>query len=108
MDKRYYKNDSTLISRLADQAHEKSFEIYKTRTATERADEVIFYDIFNHEFAEMIAEECARMCMSQADRKNIRSAFGLPVENSVKYKGPEPSNSIESQYNRTLNTTKIE
>lgn len=59
-------------------------------------------------FAEMIAEECARMCMSQADRKNIRSAFGLPVENSVKYKGPEPSNSIESQYNRTLNTTKIE
>jgi hypothetical protein len=59
-------------------------------------------------FAEMIAEECARMCMSQADRKNIRSAFGLPVESSVKYKGPEPSNSIESQYNRTLNTTKIE
>ena len=59
-------------------------------------------------FAEMIAEECARMCMSQADRKNIRSAFGLPVESSVKYKGPEPSNSIESQYDRALNTTRIE
>jgi hypothetical protein len=64
--------------------------------------------LFNEKFAELIAEECARMCMSQADRKNIRSAFGLLVESSVKYKGPEPSNSIESQYNRTLNTTKIE
>lgn len=59
-------------------------------------------------FAEMIVEECARMCMAQADRKNIRAAFGLPVESNVKYKSPEPSNSIESQYNRALNTTKIE
>ena len=58
-------------------------------------------------FGEMIAEECAKMCMSQADRKNIRSAFGLPVESSVKYKSPEASNSVESQYNRELNTNRI-
>jgi len=58
MDNRYYKNDSTLVSRLADQAHEKSLEIYNTRTATERADQVIFYDIFNQEFARLIVSEC--------------------------------------------------
>jgi len=56
----------------------------------------------------MIVEECAKMCMSQADRNNLRHRFGLPVESSVKYKGPEPSNSIESQYDRALNTTRIE
>lgn len=103
----YYNNDSTLASRLADRAHEKSLEIYEERTKTEKADQVIFYDIFNKVFAELIAEECAQLCMAQADRRNIRSAFGLPVESSVKYTSPEPSNSVESQYNRELNTNKI-
>jgi hypothetical protein len=65
-------------------------------------------EIYNEKFAELVAESCAQLCMSQADRKNIRLAFDLPVESSVKYKGPEPSNSIESQYNRDLNTQKIE
>lgn len=58
-------------------------------------------------FAQLIAEHCAQLCGSQADRRNIRYAFDLPVESSVKYVGPEASNSIESQYNRELNTTKI-
>lgn len=59
-------------------------------------------------FSQLIAEHCAQLCGSQADKKNIRSAFGILVDSDVKYKGPEPSNSIESQYNRELNTSKIE
>lgn len=51
----------------------------------------------------LIAEECAQLCMSQADRKNIRTSFGIPVESNVKYPSPEADNSINSQYNRTLN-----
>ena len=54
----------------------------------------------------LVAEECAQMCMSQADRKNIRNAFGLPVESAVKYPAPEADNSINSQYNRQINLPK--
>lgn len=59
-------------------------------------------------FAELIAEECASMCMSQADRKNIRHAFGIPVESQVKYPGPDPHNSVTSQYDRPYNLPKQE
>lgn len=88
MDKRYYTNDSTLISRLADQAHGKSFEIYKQRTATERADEVIFYDIFNQQFAELIIEECSQVSLKNSHRdddmgaiitRNIKQHFGVKL-----------------------------
>ena len=58
MNKRYYNNDSTVISRLADQAHETSCLIYDERLKKERADAVIFYDIFNQKFAELIVREC--------------------------------------------------
>lgn len=51
----------------------------------------------------LVVEECAQLCMSQADRRNIRNAFGLPVESNVKYTCPEPTNSVESQYNRKFN-----
>lgn len=54
----------------------------------------------------LVVEECAQICMSQADRRNIRNAFGLPVESNVKYTCPEPSNSVESQYNREYNIPK--
>jgi hypothetical protein len=54
-------------------------------------------------FSEAIVEQCASMCMSQADRKNIRTAFGLPVESNIKYHGPEASGSVESQYQRKYN-----
>jgi len=56
--------------------------------------------------AQLVAEECAQMCMSQADRRNIRNAFGLPVESAVKYPAPEADNSINSQYNRQINLPK--
>ena len=53
-------------------------------------------------FAELIAEACAQVCMSQADRRNIRLMFGLPVESNVKYPGPE-SQGHHSQYGREYN-----
>lgn len=56
--------------------------------------------------AELVAEECAQICGSQADKKNIRRAFGLKVESDVKYPGPEADNSIKSQYNRQINLPK--
>lgn len=57
--------------------------------------------------ASLVAEECAQMCMSQADRKNIRRAFGLKVENDVKYSCPDLTNSVQSQYQREINIPKI-
>ena len=54
-------------------------------------------------FAELIAEECAQLCMSQADRRNIRKAFGLKVESNIKYPGPEAYGSVTSQYERPYN-----
>lgn len=54
-------------------------------------------------FAEAVVEECASMCMSQADRKNLRHRFGLPVESNIKYPGPEAHNSVVSQYTREYN-----
>ena len=56
--------------------------------------------------AAAIVEECAQICMSQADRKNIRKRFGLPVESNIKYPGPEPHGSITSQYTRQYNLPK--
>jgi hypothetical protein len=108
MDNRFYTNDSNFIHKLAIRSHNEANEIYYSRLQTERADQVIFYDIFNQIFAEKIVQQCVDTCMSQADRKNIKRVFGLPIESNVKYKSPGPSNSIESQYNRALNTTQIE
>lgn len=53
--------------------------------------------------AELVAEECAQICGSQADKKNIRRAFGIKVESDIKYPSPESHWSIESQYNRQPN-----
>lgn len=52
---------------------------------------------------QMAAKECAEICMSQADKKNIRKSFGLPIESNIKYQGPDLSNSVKSQYNRKIN-----
>lgn len=95
------------IKSLADRAHAETYELYLDRLDKEYAGNVIFYDMFNKRFAELVSEYCAQICMSQADRANIRHAFGIQVESNVKYPGTEPHNSIESQYNRELNTTKI-
>jgi len=63
-------------------------------------------DQYNLIFAELIIKECVDCCGSQADKKNIRSRFGLPIESDVKYPGLEPHNSITSQYNRPYNLPK--
>ena len=52
---------------------------------------------------QLTAKGCADICMSQADRRNIRHTFGLPIESNVKYPSPEADNSINSQYNRQIN-----
>jgi L-2-hydroxyglutarate oxidase LhgO len=54
-------------------------------------------------FAELIIEECAACCGSQADKKNIRQRFELPVESNVKYPAPERDGSVNSQYEREYN-----
>jgi hypothetical protein len=54
-------------------------------------------------FAELIVAECAACCGSQADKKNIRRRFGLPVESDVKYPGPNAHWSVTSQYTREYN-----
>ncbi len=56
-------------------------------------------------FAEAIVEECARSCGSQADMRNIRRRFGLPVETNIKYPGPE-AQGHRSQYSREYNIPK--
>lgn len=58
---------------------------------------------YNRILAELVAEECAQICMSQADRKNIRRAFGLPVLSDVKYPGADAHWSVTSQYDREYN-----
>jgi len=60
-------------------------------------------EAFESKFAELIVERCAGMCGSQADRKNLRQAFGLPVESDVNYPGPDAHWSVTSQYTRDYN-----
>jgi hypothetical protein len=57
-------------------------------------------------FAELIVQECASMCGSQADRRLLLKAFGLPVESDVKSPAPEPHGSVTSQYTREYNIPK--
>jgi hypothetical protein len=54
-------------------------------------------------FAESIILECVACCGSQADKKNIRYRFGLPIESDVQYEAPPVYNSITSQYTRKYN-----
>jgi hypothetical protein len=64
---------------------------------------VYFAETDLEKFAELIVQECAACCGSQADMRNIRKRFGLPVESNVKYLGPEKSGSVNSQYEREYN-----
>ncbi len=58
-------------------------------------------------FAELIVAECAACCGSQADMRNIRKRFGLPVESTIKYPSPEQDGSVNSQYEREYNLPEI-
>ncbi len=56
----------------------------------------------------LVAEQCASLCGSQADKKIIRSAFDLPVEPDVKYPSPPIHGSVTSQYTRQYNLPRNE
>ena len=56
-------------------------------------------------FAEMIINECVACCGSQADMRNIRKRFGLPIESNVKYPSPDAIGHY-SQYGREYNIPK--
>lgn len=88
-----------LIKKLAEQA----YDLCDKRTYGS----INSQDEFNDIFAKLVADYSASLCMSQQDRRTIRNAFGIEVESNIKYKGDDPSNSIESQYNRELNTKRI-
>ena len=65
MNLRYYRNQSTLIAKLADQAHEEMTVRYEERMKTEYPGDVIFYDMFNQRFAELIVKECADIALRE-------------------------------------------
>ena len=67
MNLRYHNNQSTLIHQLAHQAHDETNVLYHERLKTEPPAEVIFYDMFNQRFAELIVKECAAACMKEID-----------------------------------------
>ena len=46
------------IRLLADSAHKSSVEQYYERMKTEHPSQVIFFDIFNQNFSELIVREC--------------------------------------------------
>jgi hypothetical protein len=52
-----------------------------------------------NQFAGLIVEECIACCGSQADMKNIRKRFCLPIESDIKYPRPE-AQAHHSQYGR--------
>jgi hypothetical protein len=55
------------IRELANQAHEYALGMYDTRIATEGQSNVLFYQIRDDKFAELIVRECA----AEADRQTI-------------------------------------
>ena len=63
-------------------------------------------DQYNVLFANLIVQECIDCCGSQADKKNIRYRFDLPIESDILYPAPEKDGSINSQYQRKYNLPK--
>jgi|688.fasta_scaffold00188_129 hypothetical protein len=49
--------------------------------------------------AELLIQECINCCGAQADKKNIRQRFGLPIESNIKYPSVEPQGH-HTQYGR--------
>jgi hypothetical protein len=77
----------------------------KNVLAMGRHDGVLFTETELEKFAELIINECAACCGSQADMRNIRKRFGLPVESNVKYPSPDAIGHY-SQYGREYNIPK--
>jgi hypothetical protein len=63
------------VAQLADQAHEESNVIYYEQLKTQKADQVIFYDIFNQKFAELILQECLDVMHKSTDLNQASAAI---------------------------------
>jgi hypothetical protein len=72
---RYHINHTTRVAQLADQAHEESNVIYYEQLKTKKADQVIFYDIFNQKFAELILQECLEAVHNSTDVNQATTAI---------------------------------
>ena len=55
------------IRALANQAHEYALGMYDTRIATEGQSNVLFYQIRDDKFAELIVRECVDLCNKEAE-----------------------------------------
>ena len=81
MNLRYHNNQSTLIHQLAHQAHDETNVLYYERLKTEPPAQVIFYDMFNQRFAELIVKECAEISVTDwtgcTISEKIKQHFGV-------------------------------
>lgn len=89
---------NTLIQEFSEQA--------RNSVTKDKLDAEQWIAEYNRILCELVAERCASICGSQADRSNIRRAFDIPEEPAVKYPGPPLHNSITSQYEREYNLPK--
>ena len=61
MNMRFYTNHTTPIAAIADQAHNEMNVKYAERMKTEHPSDVVFYDMFNQQFAELVIQECIKI-----------------------------------------------
>jgi hypothetical protein len=61
-----------LIQTLANQAHEYALGVYDQRTATEGQANVLFYQIRDHRFAQLIVRECMA-CSTWVGKVNMNA-----------------------------------
>ena len=57
------------------QASALALEEYRIRQKTEFAGDVIYSDIYDQKFTELIVRECIACCGSQADKNNLLRHF---------------------------------
>ena len=65
------------IKELGLQASALALEEYRIRQKTEFAGDVIYSDIYDRKFTELIVRECVACCGSQADKNNLLRHFGI-------------------------------
>ena len=56
-----HRNIETLYDRIANEAHDTAYQQYTERLKSEKADQVIFADMFNRIYGEMIVRECSKV-----------------------------------------------
>lgn len=75
-----------LIKQLALQAHQETLDVYRERMKTEFAGDVIFSDMYDRRFAELIVRECEQVSLKNSHRnddmgaiiaRNIKQHFGV-------------------------------